>query len=131
MGTLIEMKNQRFLMNSNLKNIMPKLVSIELLKPLLIKNKLTLCDISEWSIHQGGSEVIKQFCNDEILGLSEEQIERSLNKFYEYGNVSSASCLLVLESFFNKRGNEYDIKRGIVLGFGAGYYLGALLYKWE
>src|SRR5690606_1997305 len=57
MGTLIQMKNQRFLMSSHLKNIMPKLVSNILLKPFLEQHNLTINDIEEWSIHQGGSAV--------------------------------------------------------------------------
>lgn len=132
MGNLIGMKKQRFLMSRNLKDIMPKLVSDLLLKPFLKQQDLEIDDIEEWAIHQGGTEVIKQFHKEEILGLSEKQTERSLDKFYEYGNVSSASCLLVLESFFNnpKRDKENDAK-GILLGFGAGYYLGVLLYEWE
>ncbi len=130
-GKLICMKNDKFLMSDSLKDIMPKLVSNILVKPFLAKHYLAVKEIDEWSIHQGGSEVIKQFCRDDCLNLSEGQIERSLKLFYRYGNTSSASCLLVLDSFFN----NYDTistegSKGLILGYGAGYYLGALLYEY-
>jgi len=47
-GNLINMKNGKFLMSSNLKNIIPKLVSDELIKPFLAKNQLDIDDIDEW-----------------------------------------------------------------------------------
>jgi len=65
----------------------------------------------------------------DILGLSAYHIERSLAKFQQYGNKSSASCLLVLESFFNDQSHDKEGVNGILLGFGAGYYLGVLLYQ--
>jgi predicted naringenin-chalcone synthase len=131
-GNLIYMNNGRFLMSSRLKDIMPKLVSDELISPFLAKKQLEIDNIDEWSIHQGGSELIKQFCTEICLNLSENQIDRSMELFYKYGNASSASCLLVLESFFNEQNAVRTAgSKGIIIGFGAGYYLGLALYEWD
>jgi predicted naringenin-chalcone synthase len=131
-GNLIYMKNGRFLMSSRLKDIMPKLVSDELINPFLAKKQLDIDNIDEWSIHQGGSELIKQFCKKDCLNLSDNQINRSMKLFYKYGNTSSASCLLVLESFFNEKNTlKTPGSKGIICGFGAGYYLGLALYEWD
>ncbi|MBD2293425.1 hypothetical protein H6G06_07965 [Anabaena sphaerica FACHB-251] len=131
-GDLIAMKNGKLLISSNLKDIVPKLVSNELVKPFLRENQLNIEDLSEWSVHQGGTEVLKQFCDNECLGLSDKQIMRSLDLFRKRGNTSSASCLLVLESFFSDRNSTRSSNcTGIMLGFGAGYYFGILLYKWD
>lgn len=131
-GNLIKMKNGKIGMSPEIKNVMPQLVADRLVKPFMKKNKLEVQDVQEWSVHQGGSEILEQFCDHEVLGLTQEQIDRSLRKFYEYGNTSAASCLLVLESFFN---DPTSIKspdvHGIILGFGAGYYLGIALYTWD
>jgi predicted naringenin-chalcone synthase len=130
-GDLIGMRNGRFLMSSQVKDVMPKLVSHSLVKPLLNKHELDIDDIDEWSIHQGGSEVIKQFCREDCLQLSAQQIARSLELFGKYGNTSAASCLLVLDSFFNDQSTtKMPGSKGIMVGFGAGYYLGGLLYEW-
>jgi predicted naringenin-chalcone synthase len=131
-GNLIVMKNGKFLMSSNLKNVVPRLVSNELIKPFLVEKQLNIDDISEWSIHQGGAEVIKQFRKNECLNLSEKQIKRSLDLFNKYGNTSAVSCLLVLESFFNDKNSiRASGSKGIMIGFGAGYYLGLALYEWD
>jgi predicted naringenin-chalcone synthase len=131
-GNFINMKNGKFLMDANLKNIIPKLVSDELINPFLLQKQLDVDDIAEWSIHQGGTEVIKQFCRNECLNLSEQQIKRSLDLFYKYGNTSATSCLLVLESFFNEKDKiRTSNSKGLIVGFGAGYYLGIALYEWD
>jgi predicted naringenin-chalcone synthase len=130
-GDLIVMRNRNFLMSSDLKKIMPRLVSDILVKPFLEKHNLDIADVDEWSIHQGGREVLRTFCEPEVLGLSDKQVEESMKKFNEYGNTSSASCMLVLESFFNDDSLIHSSRNCIMLGFGAGYYLGILLYQWD
>ncbi|MCF7791384.1 MAG: hypothetical protein K9M56_05235 [Victivallales bacterium] len=130
-GDLIKMKDGKFIMESTLKDVVPELVSNKLMKPFLIDNNLSTDDIKQWSIHQGGPKVLKQFCSKECLNLSKSQIKPSLEMFYKYGNTSSASCLLVLENFFNSsQTDKTSGTRGIVVGFGAGYYFGTLLYDW-
>ena len=131
-GSLIRMQDGKFIMSSRTKQVMPKMVSDLLIKPFLEKRRMAVSEIREWSIHQGGSEVLVRFCDPDTLNLSREQIERSMQKFYEYGNTSAASCLLVLESFFNdpKLPNSSSV-HGIILGFGAGYYLGIASYTWD
>ena len=130
-GDLIVMRNRNFLMSSDLKKIMPRLVSELLVKPFLAKHHLNVSDVEEWSIHQGGREVLRTFCEPEVLGLTDQQVETSMKKFNEYGNTSSASCLLVLESFFNDPNIIHSPKDCIMLAFGAGYYLGIVLYQWD
>lgn len=130
-GDLIKMDNGNFLMSSRLKDVVPKIVSDKLIKPLLLDNQLEVNDIDEWSIHQGGVSVISQFLKQSHLNLSNKQIKPSLDLFYKNGNSSAASCVLVLDSFFNNpQSNIISGKKGMLVGFGAGYYLGALLYEW-
>jgi len=129
-GNIIKMRNGLFLMEDP-KRVMPQLVAETIIIPLLKKNGLVVSDIDEWSIHQGGSEMLKQFMNKDILGLTKENIDRSMELFHRHGNLSAPSCLFVLDSFFNGENANLEIgKKGIVVGFGAGYYLGAFLYEW-
>ncbi|MCV6637687.1 3-oxoacyl-[acyl-carrier-protein] synthase III C-terminal domain-containing protein [Candidatus Albibeggiatoa sp. nov. NOAA] len=126
-GDLIQMKAGKFLMRRNLKDIMPKLVADNLVKPFLAENQLNTDDIDEWSIHQGGTELLKAFQN--CLNLSAEKIAPSLQLFHQYGNLSAASCLVVLAYFLKQHQQTKHQTTGLMLGFGAGYYLGALLYE--
>lgn len=131
-GHLIKMIDGKFIMDDQLRNVVPKLVSEKIIKPILERNNLNINDIDEWSIHQGGSKVIKQFCKDDHIGLNEEKITPSLEQFYKYGNTSASSCLYVLEHFFNKQKATTTLgSKGLLVGFGAGYYLASLYYEWN
>lgn len=130
-GNLIGMSQGRFLMNDGVKDVMPKLASTALIRPFLEKNGLNTSSVHQWSIHQGGTEVLKQFANADVLGLSNQQLQRSLELFRQYGNTSAASCLLVLKSFFDDPEPPSGDRTGVVVGFGAGYYFGVMLYDWQ
>ncbi len=154
LGDVIRISGDSFLTGSGVKDLMPSLVSSRIIKPLLEKYDLDTDSISEWSIHQGGIPVLESFTDESILGLQSEQLSRSRMIFEEYGNLSSPSCLLVLESFFNgaicggngsgvdfgDNGTESNANGvpegnngsggdyGMLVGFGAGYYMGGMLY---
>ncbi|XLS29782.1 3-oxoacyl-[acyl-carrier-protein] synthase III C-terminal domain-containing protein [Flavobacteriaceae bacterium M23B6Z8] len=130
-GGLIKMTDGKFMMDTQLKDVVPKLVSEKLIKPFLERNNLLITDVEEWSIHQGGTKVIKQFLREDHIGLSEDKIKPSLDAFYKYGNTSAPSCLYVLESFFKKKDEVLNDTQGLLIGFGAGYYLAALRYRWK
>lgn len=134
LGNVIKMENSSFLVGEGVAETMPALVTQKTIKPLLEKHSLTLSEIAEWSIHQGGIPVLEAFRSDSILGLSEQNIHRSKSLFEQYGNFSSPSCLYVLNSFFQEKRFldrcESNNAYGLVVGFGAGYYLGSLLYQW-
>lgn len=133
MGTMIKMKHGKFLMDGHLKDEVPILVSEKLVLPFLDRNKLHINDVDEWSFHQGGPDIIKKFLEPTHLGLREEEITTSMDVFYEYGNLSAPSCLFVLNRFFQNKmlSNFNDCgQKGVVVGFGAGYYIGVLYYTW-
>lgn len=127
-GEAIKSENGVFLIGDGVKDVMPNLVSDKVIKPLLQKHGLSSSGIKEWSIHQGGFPVIERFKEEDILGLSEIQIEVSKSMFVKYGNISTPSNLIILESILDQNtANKGDY--GMIVGFGAGYYLGAVLYQ--
>ena len=131
-GDAIGMKKGHFLVGDKVAEVMPKMVSDRIIRPLLEKHQLTPEDIQQWSIHQGGLTVLSRFLSENVLGLSEEQIEPSKDLFKKYGNFSCPSCLFVLDEHFAKgakgRGEGKAQQIGMVVGFGAGYYYGAVMY---
>lgn len=127
-GDVIKMKDGAFYTGDGVKDVMPKLVSEHIIKPILQRNGLKVEDVSEWSLHQGGLPVVDSFMNPEILGLSKEQVEISKKMFTEYGNISTPSNLIVLEQHLNHGQGEVG-DYGMIVGFGAGYYFGAVLYQ--
>jgi predicted naringenin-chalcone synthase len=107
---------------------MPNLVSDKVIKPLLQKHGLTHNDVLEWSVHQGGFPVIERFQENDILGLNDTQLEASKAMFAKYGNVSTPSNFIVLESIINQNQSKIG-DYGMIVGFGAGYYFGGVLYQ--
>lgn len=128
-GNAIHMEDNQFLVEDNVKDVMPYLASQNSIIPLLKRNNLNPNLIKEWSIHQGGLPVLENFKDPSVLGLTDKQLVRSKQMFIKYGNMSSPSCLFVLDSFFNEPYQENN-NYGIVAAFGAGYYYGTALYKW-
>ena len=128
-GNLIGMDKGCFLINKDLKNQIPELVAEKMVKPVMDREGLRMDDIKEWSIHQGGTAILKRFGEESILGLSVDALDRSQKLFNRYGNFSAPSCLFVLDSFFHEPEPETKTgDRGAVVGFGAGYYLGMFTY---
>lgn len=130
-GEEIGMRDGDFLIGVNVKNVMPKLVTNKVILTILKRNNLEVSEIKEWSIHQGGETVLNMFTDEKILGLNEMQIKRSKTMYKKYGNISTPSCLVVFDSFFNER-YEHDKNGhlGLIIGYGAGYYMGAVLYQY-
>ena len=128
-GKKIKTEHGLFILDSNIKEAVPPIVSEKVIKPVLSRNNVTVSDIEEWALHQGGFTILEKFKEKEILGLTDRQIERSRELFENYGNMSSPSCLLVLDSFIHEN-KEKKGKKGMIVGFGAGYYMGTVFYQW-
>lgn len=130
-GEEIYMEGSIFILGDEVSKVIPPKVADLVINPLLNRNKLTLSEIKEWSIHQGGKTVLSQFAKSEILGLTAEQLQPSFESFYEYGNFSAPSCFFVLKKFFYRHSLQPKSNNlGAIVGFGSGYYLGASLYRW-
>ncbi|WP_457636099.1 3-oxoacyl-[acyl-carrier-protein] synthase III C-terminal domain-containing protein [Persephonella sp.] len=128
-GDEIKIQKGRFILGNKLKDIIPPIVSSHVVKPLLKKYDLDVNDIEEWAIHQGGYAILERFKEKEILGLSDLQIRKAEELFEMYGNLSSPSSFFIFDSFFHEK-KEKKGSLGMIIGFGAGYYIGSALYKW-
>jgi predicted naringenin-chalcone synthase len=93
----------------------------------LAQNNLHREDIKHWGIHPGGSKIL-DFVQAQ-LGLSNKQMEASRAVLSDYGNMSSATILFVLDKLqrlAEPRAGEY----GMLLGFGPGLTSEAILLRW-
>ncbi|WP_455379347.1 3-oxoacyl-[acyl-carrier-protein] synthase III C-terminal domain-containing protein [Petrachloros mirabilis] len=131
MNNMIRFDDERFILEEQVKDVVPPFVADSVIKLLLAKSNVSVRDIDEWSIHQGSNEILGRFTEPGVLGLSDFQVARSRRMFGDFGNMSAPSCFLVLDSFCGEPPAEKRGKWGMVVGFGAGFYAGALLYRWE
>jgi predicted naringenin-chalcone synthase len=127
---IIRFDERSFVLDEQVKNLVPSLVADSVIKPTLFKHSLLTNNILEWSIHQGGTKVLSAFAKPEILGLSNAQIARSKHFFENFGNMSSPSCFLVFDSFFKEQCKDKRGELGMIVGFGSGLYQFSLLYRW-
>jgi len=80
----------------------------------LAKINLSLASIGSWAVHPGGPRILTSV--QESLGLSEEAMATSHAVLAEYGNMSSATVLFILERLMR---NGKDLPC-VALAFGPG-----------
>ena len=89
--------------------------------------QLRRADIGNWVIHTGGPKVLDSIQN--TLGLPDSEMARSWDCLRQFGNLSSASVLLVLEEVLmnaTPRPGAY----GVLMAMGPGFCLEMILLKW-
>jgi len=130
-GDSIRMKGGFLVLGEELKDEMPRIISERILKPMLARNGLAAADIEEWALHQGGMPIVTKFAESDTMGLTERQLARAIEFFNLYGNFSAPSCLFILDSFFREDAAGKQGRKGMIVSFGAGYYMSAALYEWD
>lgn len=109
-----QLSGNGFLMT--LTNHVPKLIKEEigsLLHSCLNQLNLSRKDISHWAIHPGGKNILEAVEN--ALALNHNDLAVSYDILRDYGNMSSATILFVLEKIMQKphtRGNIFTVAFG-------------------
>ena len=91
------------------------------------KHKLRRADIGNWVIHTGGPKVLNAI--QDTLGLQDSDLEQSWNSLKRFGNLSSASVLLVLEEVLMNHAPEPGTY-GVLLAMGPGFCSEIILMRW-
>jgi len=122
-----EIGNTGFLMN--LSSDLPKLIS-EFAVPQIIKflkdNEISIDEINYWALHPGGRAILDALQNG--LCLSEEKMKHSREVLREYGNLSSASILFVLNNLLQNQKIEKD-QLCCAVAFGPGLTMEVVILK--
>ena len=99
----------------------------EIIFPFLKQNGVTIEDINHMIFHPGGKKIIRMV--EGLLNDLGKNIEDTKAVLKEFGNMSSATVLYVLERFLKK-----DIpvgEYGLMLSFGPGFSAQRLLIQWQ
>jgi predicted naringenin-chalcone synthase len=99
----------------------------KVLEPLRERNGLARQDIRFWVAHPGGRKVIDNL--QRRLGLSDDQLRFSKTVLRNYGNMSSATVLFVLEEVV-RTGGPRPGDWGVMLALGPGMAAEAALLRW-
>jgi len=82
-----------------------------------------LDSIEAWAVHPGGKSIVDAV--ERGLGLTPEKVAASRGVLQDYGNMSSATVLFVLERLMRERPAT-----GIALAFGPGLAMEGLRFGW-
>lgn len=95
-------------------------------RKLLEQNGLSFETISHWAIHPGGRAILDKVGHG--LGLDEDALAPSRHILREYGNMSSATILFVLEEFL-KSGRTAEGETVCAMAFGPGLTVESALLR--
>ena len=113
-----QLSSKGFLMN--LSSYVPGIIEENfsaLVNNALEKTRIDKEDITHWCIHPGGKKILEAV--HKSLGFTNGQLETSADILREYGNMSSASVLFVLEKMMKEM--NYDSRDKIFMSaFGPG-----------
>jgi predicted naringenin-chalcone synthase len=120
--------------NSKLRNVLGMRVPVlgarhgkEVIDRLLAEHGKGYQDIQHWIVHPGGQKVLDAF--QQTLDLPEEALAPSRSVLYNYGNMSSATVLFVLDEVLRQHAPRSG-DTGLMCSFGAGFsaYAGLLQF---
>lgn len=94
---------------------------------LLDQQRLSLTDIDYYAIHPGGHKILTA-C-EAALSITAEQNKYSYEVLRQYGNMSSATVLFVLQKIWNDIDHDQAGKKIFSCAFGPGLTLEAMLLK--
>jgi predicted naringenin-chalcone synthase len=115
----------RMYMSSYVPNLLASNIT-SLLEPLLTRNGLTPNGIRHWGIHPGGARILDYL--QESLDLADEMMAPSFDVLRQYGNLSSATILFVLDNIQQTRSPQPG-EYGLIMAFGPGLTLEAALLQ--
>lgn len=113
-----------------LSSEIPEVVCAEapqLVSSFLTRYGLTTRDIAHFLLHPGGRRVLENLTR--AFSLPEERTAVSREVLREYGNLSSASVLFILDRFLKKEKTQSG-DRGLLLAFGPGFSAESVLLEW-
>jgi len=94
--------------------------------PFLARNNRTIEDVDHLIFHPGGKKIVQTV--EQLFGALGKNIDNTKAILKEYGNMSSATVLYVLERFMEQGVEKGAV--GLMLSFGPGFTAQRLLLRW-
>ncbi len=126
MGWDISEEGFRIVLSNEVPNMVRKHLARDV-DEFLAEYDLDRDDIESWIMHTGGPKVLE--ATAESLGLPEGALDASWQTLQRVGNLSSASVLLVLEEFMNRR-RPAPGSYSLMAAMGPGFCAEMLLLRW-
>jgi len=98
----------------------------DIIHPFLQKNNLKIENIDHMIFHPGGKKIINKV--ESLFSELEKNINSTKEVLKQYGNMSSATVLYVLEQIMDE--NPQAGEKGLMLSFGPGFSAQRVLLQW-
>lgn len=98
-----------------------------ILEPFLRRNELNLEAVQHYIFHPGGKKIVQMV--EAMLQPYGKHIRPTLETLRDYGNMSSATVLYVLQEYLEKQPVQPG-DYGLMLSFGPGFSAQNLLLQW-
>jgi alkylresorcinol/alkylpyrone synthase len=98
----------------------------DIIHPFLQRNNLSIEDIDHLIFHPGGKKIVQTV--EELFSGLGKNIDDTKQVLRQYGNMSSATVLYVLERIIDS--NPKKGERGVMLSFGPGFSAQRVLLQW-
>ncbi|MBF4516971.1 type III polyketide synthase [Flavobacterium sp. ANB] len=98
----------------------------DIIHPFLQKNNLEIKDLDHMIFHPGGKKIVTTV--EELFSGLGKNIDDTKEVLKQYGNMSSATVLYVLERIMD--GNPKAGEKGLMLSFGPGFSAQRVLLQW-
>ena len=99
----------------------------QLVDGFLARNGLTRSDMSAFALHPGGKKILEYL--EEELELERTAVQPSWDVLRDFGNLSSATIVFVLDEWQRQR-RPPPGAYGVAIGFGPGVSAELLLLQW-
>ncbi|WET03058.1 type III polyketide synthase [Flavobacterium sp. YJ01] len=98
----------------------------DIIHPFLSKNNLEIKDVDHMIFHPGGKKIVNTV--EELFSGLNKNIDDTKEILKQYGNMSSATVLYVLESIMDRKPKKGE--KGLMLSFGPGFSAQRVLLQW-
>lgn len=98
----------------------------DIIHPFLQKNNLEIRDLDHMIFHPGGKKIVTTV--ESLFSGLDKNIDDTKEVLKQYGNMSSATVLYVLERIMD--GSPQPGEKGLMLSFGPGFSAQRVLLQW-
>lgn len=128
MGWRFNEQGFNVVLSQNVPNIVESFLKQEVMN-FLKNNSLSIERIHHFITHPGGAKVLEAYKS--AFGLSDEHLCIAYQILSDYGNMSAATVLFILERFMENLNALQTNTLGLLAALGPGFSAELLLLKWE
>lgn len=128
MGWRFNEQGFNVILSQNVPDIVESFLKEELLK-FLKNNNLETENVRHFITHPGGAKVLEAYKS--AFELSDEHLRIAYQVLSEYGNMSAATVLFILERFMENLKTTQANALGLLVALGPGFSAEMLLLEWE